>query len=134
VKNPESIFEFIQHPYPADIYFIANEHGWKKFISEPRFKGLEDTSYPTHHGSVTNLTSDDLAAVPVHVITFSDLAEKLNSAQVIGLMVHELTHVLQKLQVAARETFDAETQAYLMQRMTMWLLARYKQAGRKYKK
>jgi hypothetical protein len=59
--------------------------------------------------------------------------EGLTFQQTIGIIVHELTHVIQYLEesiFSSREDrFDIETQAYLLQAMTEWMILVIEELG-----
>ncbi len=120
-------YEFVNHPYPANILFVQDKKTWKKLMGS---MGL-DEPYPTSAGRCT--VFDHSNRMMKLVVTLSPEADTRSSSEVIGLMVHELVHVSQFLQELIGKRFDQETEPYLMQAMLMWLIDSYASAGRTFK-
>ena len=79
-------------------------------------------------------------APSIVAITFGAECDTRTSSEVLGLMVHELTHVKQYIEDCiyedniggSRKRLDIETEAYLMQAMLMWLQTSYTDSGRSF--
>lgn len=121
-----SLPAFHDHPYPATIYFVPTESAWNALMRRMRLS----EPYPQSAGHCTTFTHP--GRNDVITITLSPDADTRSSTQVIGLMAHELMHVIQALQTTAKARFDPETEAYLLQAMLQWLIHAYADAGRSY--
>ncbi len=120
-------YKFAHHPYPVIIQFVPNEKAWDRIIGR---MGL-DEPYPESDGRCTVFGHKRLGSRIL--ITFSEKADARSSTDVIGLMVHELTHVVQQIAKIVGETADCETEAYMMQSLITWLIESYTASGRTFK-
>jgi len=135
-KKPLKIAEFVEHCFPARIFFCANEAEWRSLLAD---QGIPDEPYPESDARLTEYTHPH--HVPVLIITISERAEEKTSVQVIGMLVHELVHVKQYVEERmygtnigdSRTRFDIETEAYFMQAMVMWVFSAYADSGRGFK-
>jgi hypothetical protein len=114
---------FEKHPYPVTVYFASVEQ-WPALMEH--LKVRDDRSYPDA-SACTVTFRDDLRHASV-VVTIRDIEDR-TAVEIVGLLVHELVHVVQIMQKEAGSTFDAETQAYLTHALTMWVLDAYDEAG-----
>lgn len=119
-------FEFSGHPYPIRIIFAPSAEAWHKLLKTL----APDEPYPETHGRATLF--DHPKHRSVAVITLSPEADNRTPNEVIGLMVHEITHVIQYIEDIIGCRLDRETQAYLTQLLTQWLIESYEDAGRSF--
>lgn len=138
LKKPRKITCFDEHFLPIEIYFCANETDWRSLLVH---KGIPDEPYVNAGGArVTHFTHS--GRLNVAVLTVSDQAEEKNSVEVMGMLVHELTHIKQFVEYSMYgnnfgggvDRLDIETEAYLMQKLTMWAFSAYADSGRSFKK
>lgn len=130
-------YEFENHPYPVAIFFCANEVAWDHLLSE---KGINPEPYPDAAAQVTTWRHDGVPRTFM-AITISHQAEELDPLIVFGVIVHELVHVKQFAEKAifgdnsgnTSNRLDDESEAYLMQKLIMWVASRYAESGRKFK-
>lgn len=136
-KKPLKIACFADHFLPVEIYFCANETEWRSLLAD---RGIPDEPYVNDGGArVTHFTHSD--RMNVAVLTVSDQAEEKNSVEVMGMLVHELTHIKQFVEYSmygnnagnGKGCLDIETEAYLMHKLTMWAISAYADAGRGFK-
>lgn len=120
-------YKFTQHPYPVIIQFIPNERDWNRITAR---MGLDET-YPETAGRCTIFDHKRLGTRIF--ITFSDAMDERPSVDAIGLMVHELTHVVQQIALTTGQAVDHETEAYLMQALIQWMLEAYSSSGRTFR-
>ncbi len=122
----ENVAEFCNHPYPCHVFFPPDEGAWDALMDS---FGADDEA-PEFAASVT--TFDDQNGHECFVIWIGPKAETANPVQVMGLMAHEIVHVIQRITECIRvERLDTETEAYLMQSMLEWLIGAFADAGRK---
>lgn len=134
-------YEFTGHFYPVRILFAP--YG-KAFAAALHDHGITREPYPKNtSGRATHYTNP--GHEDVIILTFSKAAETVSPLQRVGLMVHELCHVLEYIEAAIyssghvdpdgpmrdkRRHLDSESRAYLLQAMTMWLLSSYSLSNR----
>lgn len=121
--------EFEYHFFPVRIFFAPGPPAWKKLRP---VLGMDPGKYPTSDGSVTRFTCD--GEVLILVVTLGDDVEKHTSLEVMGLIAHELEHVIDFTEKEAAADFDKETRAYLMQKLIMWACDAFAASGRKPKR
>lgn len=127
-------YEFIEHSLPGRIFFVSDKRGWNDVLKK---FGVPRTKYPATDAQMNHFDGD----LPLFIVTVSKRAREYSPNQVIGLIVHELMHVVQHLEMlvygdnsgVGDSRFDHETQAYLMQGLVMWMISVWAQSGRKTK-
>lgn len=125
-KPHRQAYEYWGHPYPVRIVFASTPSAWHATLAHYKI----DEPYPDTHGRATLFTHPNHNALSI--ITLSQEAERRSSTQVIGLMTHELTHVIQHIEEVIGCRLDAETEAYLQQALLQWLIESYAAAGRSF--
>ena len=129
------LYQFESHSYPIEVWFVVNADGWKQIV-EMIGLSLESDPYPDSDARCSMFRPEN--GPNRIIITISDAAEKRTSTEVVGLMAHEVMHVIRHINDgifysnagSGMDRIDYETEAYLMQKMLMWLLTVYAEAGR----
>jgi hypothetical protein len=116
---------FENHHYPVRIFFAPSKGAWKALMRDLDIA----VPYPqTAHDTPARMTWIDVPGRPRHlVITITKKARQRHAAEVIGLLVHEIVHVVQKIEEFIGGRLDDESAAYLTQSLTQWLLASYEE-------
>jgi hypothetical protein len=131
------IARFDEHFFPIEIYFCANETEWHSLLKDC---GFNDEPYPDERGArCTQFVHN--TKLNVAILTISNEAEEHNSVEVMGMLVHELIHLKQFAEFSmygnnagrGEQRLDIETEAYLMQKLTMWMFSAFADSGRKFK-
>lgn len=100
------------HPYPVQIMFAPDAKAWKQLHV--------DGHYPANDGLTSFFDNPDRI-----VITLGEL-----DADDIGIVVHEAVHVTHGIESVIKGRLDIETEAYLVQAVTAWLIKCIAKAGR----
>lgn len=135
MKKPLKIPFFGEHCFPIEIYFCANEVQWHSLLKD---RGIQDEPYPDSDARCTRF--DFPGRISVCILTICGRAEERNSVEVLGMLVHELIHAKQHVEYAmygdnsgrGAGRLDIETEAYLMQKLLMWIVNAYADNGRKF--
>lgn len=107
-------------PCPVRVYFVPDAESWK--VLQQKYEGLRDYTGDSL-GSACRWACENVTHVAV---TIGD-ASKLSSFEVVGLIVHEATHVWQYIQEAMGETTPGNEQdAWTMEYLTIRLLGAYR--------
>jgi hypothetical protein len=136
LKKPLKVPFFDEHFFPIEIYFCANETQWHSLLAD---RDIPDEPYPDVAARCTQFTHSDKPSVCI--LTVGAQAEERNSVEVMGLLVHELVHVKQHIEHVmygnnsgrGESRLDIETEAYLIQKLIMWLFSAYADNGGKFK-
>ena len=106
--------------YPVEVGFCPDRSGWK---AEMKAMGL-DEPYPCEDGARCEYFEYD--GQFKCLILVADNIDKQSALGIIGLLVHEVTHVWQWIKkVIGEKEPGAEQEAYAMQSMSMELIAMY---------
>lgn len=96
--------------FPVELIMCLSEKAWIKLLKEMNLT-VAEAPYPDTDGSITHF---DLGGhYSKHVMVISERAEKMDPLQVIGIITHEVTHMVQGIMADIGEKEPSpEFQAY----------------------
>lgn len=96
--------------FPVDLVMCLNEKAWNKLMKQMGLKPKE-YPYPSNDGSITSFEIPN--GYDTYVMVISERAEKLHPIQVIGIITHEVVHMVQGLmRTIGEKEPSTEFQAY----------------------
>lgn len=105
---------------PIEIAFCPSKKAWDRHVA--RLVTGEVRQYPDTPGMATTFYGDSW---PRSVVTVGN-TEGISTAQIIGLLAHEATHVFQQIKQQMRETEPSiEFEAYTIGGITQGLVNAY---------
>lgn len=119
MKKKDRIYWINSGWYPVNIGFCPSEKAFWKYI---KAHNVENGEYPESGGMVTSFLDDRGKCC---LVTVSDgLEDRISATALVGVIVHEATHVWQQICKHIGESFPAyEQEAYAIQSISINLLA-----------
>jgi hypothetical protein len=114
---------FDSHTYPCQISLVWHPRAWKKFTDR---LGLKNRPYACDSAARVSTFSQDGRHDEIVIVFDAEYILTRPRDCIIGLIAHELVHVLQGVEEAIEGKLGDEGQAYLVQGLMMWVLGEMK--------
>lgn len=115
---------FVHHHWPIRIFFVPSREIWDRVMADLEVD-VEPPKQPGRTTTIGRKGHDD------RVFVF--LGEQCDDGPmeaVMGVMAHEIVHVIQAVEEAIGGRLGDEPEAYLAQALMVWLIDEYRKAGR----
>jgi len=117
VQREPAIFD--KHTYPCRISLVWHPRAWKAFCER---LGLVDRKYESDSAARVSVFSKDECYDEIVIVFYLEYLMSRDRDCILGLIAHELVHVLQYVEEAINGKLGDEGQAYLVQGLMMWAL------------